>query len=120
LARRLGAAMLLARVVPGLRLATYTACGFLRIAFLPFGAWVVAATSAWTLGLFALGGTAGRALASSLGLPLPLAVALPIVAVALVLVVLPKLVQGEGARGATHADLDRRRPRREPAEGTPR
>jgi membrane protein DedA with SNARE-associated domain len=43
--RRLGSAVLLARVVPGLRLATYTASGFVRVPFVPFTLWVLLAVA---------------------------------------------------------------------------
>lgn len=81
--RRLPSAVLLARVIPGLRLATYTACGFLRVPLASFTAWVALAVLLWTLGLYALSVTVGQALAHSLGLPPALAVALPVVAIAL-------------------------------------
>jgi membrane protein DedA with SNARE-associated domain len=81
--RRLGSAVLLARVIPGLRLATYTASGFVRLPFLPFTLWVLLAVSLWTAGLYALSAAIGQALARTLGLPAPVAVALPIVALAL-------------------------------------
>lgn len=81
--RRLGSAVLLARVVPGLRLLTYTASGFARVPLLPFTAWVVFAVLLWTGGLYLLGAAAGQALAQHLGLPAPLAVALPILVIAL-------------------------------------
>ena len=80
---RLGSAVLLARVIPGLRLATYTASGFVRVPLLPFTAWVVLAVLLWTLGLYALSASIGHALAQALGLPLPLAVALPVIVLAL-------------------------------------
>jgi membrane protein DedA with SNARE-associated domain len=76
--RRMGSAVLLARVVPGLRLATYTACGFVRVPLLSFTAWVVLAVSLWTGGLYAAGAVVGHALAERLGLPPAVAVALPI------------------------------------------
>jgi membrane protein DedA with SNARE-associated domain len=82
IAHRLGSAVLLARVIPGLRLATYTACGFVRVPLLPFTAWVLLAVSLWTLGLYALSVAVGQALARHLGLPPAVAVALPIVLVA--------------------------------------
>jgi len=85
LARGLGSAVLLARVIPGLRLVTYTACGFLRLPFGRFTAWVVLAVTLWTLALYAASLAAGAALAHALGLPLPVAVALPLVGVALAL-----------------------------------
>ena len=80
---RLGRAVLLARVIPGLRLLTYTACGWLRVPLAPFTLWVLLAVSAWTAGLYALSHGIGHALAQHLGLPLPLAVALPVVSFAL-------------------------------------
>jgi membrane protein DedA with SNARE-associated domain len=80
--RRLGPAVLLARVIPGLRLATYTTCGFVRVPLLPFGAWVAVAVALWTVGLYAFSAAIGRALADRLGLPPPLAVALPILVLA--------------------------------------
>jgi membrane protein DedA with SNARE-associated domain len=81
--RSLGSAVLLARVIPGLRLATYTASGFVRVPLLPFTLWVLLAVSVWTLGLYALSAAIGQALARTLGLPAPVAVALPIVVLAL-------------------------------------
>ena len=52
LQRRLPSAVLLARVIPGLRLVTYTACGFVRVPLLPFTAWVLLAVTLWTAGLY--------------------------------------------------------------------
>ena len=83
IARRLSSAVLVARVVPGLRLVTYTTCGFVRIPLLPFTAWVLVAVSLWTAGLYALSVAIGQTLAHTLGLPPALAVALPILALAL-------------------------------------
>lgn len=83
LQRRLASAVLLARVIPGLRLVTYTACGWLRVPLLPFGAWVLFAVVLWTAGLYALGAVIGDSLMRAWGLPAPLAVALPIVVLAL-------------------------------------
>ncbi len=80
--RRLPSAVLLARVVPGLRLATYTACGFVRVPIVPFTAWVMLAVTAWTVGLYGLSAAIGQALAKHLGLPPPLAVAIPILVLA--------------------------------------
>ena len=82
LADNLTAAVLLARVVPGLRLVTYTAAGFVRVPWLPFLAWVLLAVTAWTAGLYASSAAIGQALTARLGLPLPVAVALPILALA--------------------------------------
>lgn len=83
LQQRLPSAVLLARVVPGLRLVTYTACGWLRVPLLPFTAWVLLAVALWTGGLLAFSAAAGAALRHWLPLPAPLAVALPIVVLAL-------------------------------------
>lgn len=80
--RRLPSAVLLARVVPGLRLATYTACGFVRVPIVPFTAWVIVAVTLWTVGLYGLSAAIGQALAKHLGLPPPLAVAIPILVLA--------------------------------------
>jgi membrane protein DedA with SNARE-associated domain len=80
--QRLSSAVLLARVIPGLRLATYTTCGFVRVPLLPFTAWVLLAVALWTLGLYALSAALGLALAQHLGLPPAVAVALPIAVLA--------------------------------------
>lgn len=82
LARRLPSAVLVARVVPGLRLVTYTACGALRVPFAPFTGWVVLAVAAWTAGLYGLAVAVGHTLAEHLGVPAPVAVALPILLLA--------------------------------------
>ena len=82
---RLSGAVLLARVVPGLRFVTYTACGLFGLPFWPFCAWVLLAVVLWTAGLLGLAALFGAALAALLGIPAPVAVALPIVVLALVL-----------------------------------
>jgi membrane protein DedA with SNARE-associated domain len=82
LSRRLASAVLLARVIPGLRLLTYTASGYLRIGLPAFVLWVCIAVSAWTAGLFALSSVAGAWLAATLAIPAPLAVALSILLLA--------------------------------------
>lgn len=96
LQQRLPSAVLLARVIPGLRLVTYTACGWLRVPLGPFTAWVLLAVALWTAGLLALSAAAGAALMRWLPLPAPLAVALPLIVFAL-------------AVPAWRACLDRRR-----------
>lgn len=83
--RRLGSAVLLARVIPGLRLLTYTACGFMRVSIVQFSLWVTLAVTLWTLGLYALSFSLGQAIAVATGLPPALAVVLPILALALAL-----------------------------------
>ncbi len=90
LEQRLAGAILLARVIPGLRFLTYTACGFFRLPLLPFCAWVVVAVTVWTVGLMGLGALLGASLETALGIPAPLAVAIPIVVLALGLSVLPR------------------------------
>lgn len=75
-------AVLVARVVPGLRLVTYTLCGFTRISFVAFAVWVALAVALWTAALFALGAVAGEALSRALHIPQSIAVALPIVLIA--------------------------------------
>jgi hypothetical protein len=76
--RQLVSAVLLARVIPGLRLATYTACGFVRVGVLPFTAWVLVAVALWTAGLYAVSAAVGEALAHWLGVPPAIAVTVPI------------------------------------------
>lgn len=85
LLRRFGGAIVLARIIPGLRLVTYTAIGFYRLPFVRFCAWVVLAVAVWTGALMGLGAMVGSALSQALGIPPALAVALPIVLLALVL-----------------------------------
>jgi membrane protein DedA with SNARE-associated domain len=82
LVRRLPSAVLVARVVPGLRLLTYTVSGFVRVPLLPFSAWVAVAVLLWTAGLYALSVLVGHAVAEHLGVPPAVAVALPILVVA--------------------------------------
>lgn len=83
LVRQLASAVLLARVIPGLRLVTYTACGYLQVPPLAFGAWVLLAVVLWTAGLYAVSAWIGHWLTQVFGLSAPLAVALPIVLLAL-------------------------------------
>lgn len=93
LERHLASAVLLARVIPGLRLVTYTLCGFVRVPLLAFCLWVAVAVALWTAGLFWLGAFAGAALASALHIPQPIAVALPIIAFAIAVPLLRRLQQ---------------------------
>jgi membrane protein DedA with SNARE-associated domain len=80
---RLSSAVLVARVIPGLRFVTYTACGFFNVSLLRFTLWVVLAVTLWTVGLFALSVAIGEALAAQLGIPSAIAVALPMLGLAL-------------------------------------
>jgi membrane protein DedA with SNARE-associated domain len=91
--RRLSSAVLLARVIPGLRLLTYTTCGFVRVPLLPFTAWVMVAVTLWTAGLYAVSVAIGQTLTRTLGMPPAVAVALPIVALALLVPLLRKARQ---------------------------
>ncbi len=81
--KRLVSVVLLARVIPGLRLVTYTVCGFSRVRFLPFTLTVTFAVIVWTAGLFLISTVLGKALSDSLHIPAPIAVALPIILIAL-------------------------------------
>lgn len=74
----------LARVLPGLRLVTYTAAGYLRIPFLRFSTWVLLTVSLWTLSVFTLSALFGEQLAQYLGAPAPLVVGLLVIALVLV------------------------------------
>lgn len=87
-------AILLARVVPGLRLFTYTMSGFLRLDAGKFVVYVLAAVSLWTAGLFWLGTAVGHQVAAVTGLPAPVAVALPIALIAIV----PLVIRAFGGR----------------------
>jgi membrane protein DedA with SNARE-associated domain len=80
---RLLSAVLLARVIPGLRLVTYTVCGFAKVRPLNFSMAVLAAVTAWTAGLFWISASLGSVIAEHLHVPAPVAVALPIIAFAL-------------------------------------
>lgn len=99
LARRYGGAILLARIVPGLRLVTYTAIGFYRLPFVLFCAWVVAAVAVWTAGLMGLSAWIGDALSQALGMPPALAVALPIAVLVLVLMFWRRTERATAVRG---------------------
>jgi len=86
-------AVLLARVIPGLRLVTYVLCGFLRLPFVAFCLWVLLAVALWTGALLGLGAVAGAALAQALHVPQSVAVALPILALALAVPLAKRLFQ---------------------------
>ena len=58
--RRLFATVFGARFVPGLRLPTYTACGFFELSFLRFALYAAVAAAAWTTILFIVIFTFGR------------------------------------------------------------
>ena len=86
-------AVLLARVIPGLRLVTYVLCGFVRTPFVAFCLWVLLAVALWTAALLGLGALVGAALAQALHVPQSVAVALPILALALAVPLAKRLLQ---------------------------
>ena len=97
LERRLPAAVLIARMVPGLRLTTYTVAGLLGVSFPRFAALVAAAVTVWTAGLFwlttALGHALGDVLERSLGLNPANAVIVAILLLAVLIAFLPRLLR---------------------------
>ena len=98
---RLTAAVLVARVMPGLRFVTYTAAGLLGVPFPRFAALICAAVTVWTAGLFwlamALGRTLGDALERAVGLDPALAVILAVLSLAALATILPRLLRGISA-----------------------
>jgi membrane protein DedA with SNARE-associated domain len=88
LREQLPTAILLARVIPGLRLLTYTACGWLRVDALRFSLWCMFAVALWTAGLFYLSATVGEFITRQTGLSPALAAALPVLLFALAVPVL--------------------------------
>lgn len=94
---RLTAAVLIARVVPGLRFATYTAAGLLGISFPRFAVLVCTAVTIWTAGLFwlaaSLGRTLGDALGSATGLDPTTAIVLALLPFAIIAAVAPRLLR---------------------------
>jgi membrane protein DedA with SNARE-associated domain len=64
---RLFAMVLATRFLPGARLPTYTACGFLRVPFATFALAVIVATLAWTTFLFTIVLRAGSYIMTTLG-----------------------------------------------------
>ena len=100
LVQRLPSAVLLARVIPGLRLLTYTACGFVRVPLGRFCAWVVMAVTLWTVGLYGLSVAIGQHIAQRLGVSPPIAVALPILLLAAAVPLWRRVVQRRTKRRA--------------------
>lgn len=89
-------AVFVARAVPGLRLATYTLCGFLNVPFLKFVPLVFVACFLWTAGLFWLGSTIGHPVAAALGIPPALAVAGVVIVIALLFPVVQFVLRRRG------------------------
>ena len=100
LVQRLPSAVLLARVIPGLRLLTYTACGFVRVPLGRFCAWVVMAVTLWTVGLYGLSVAIGQQIAQRLGVSPPIAVALPILVLAAAVPLCRRVLQRRTKRHA--------------------
>ena len=98
LEKRLTAAVLVARVVPGLRFATYTAAGLLGVSLPRFTALVCVAVTIWTAGLFWLaavwGQTLGDALQRVTGLDPTTAVVLAVLPLAVFAIATPRLLRG--------------------------
>ena len=64
---RLARVILVSRFLPGLRLPTYTTCGFLRTSFLVFALTAIFATLIWTSLLFTISMKLGHYIMSYLG-----------------------------------------------------
>lgn len=67
LSERVFRVVFISRFIPGARLPTYTACGWLRVSFRRFVLAAVVATSIWTTLLFVLSLRVGRLLTEHLG-----------------------------------------------------
>jgi len=67
LQQRLGLAVLSSRFLPGLRLPTYTACGYLGVPFWRFAGLVVIGTPIWTSALFTVSMVCGDVMLRYLG-----------------------------------------------------
>ena len=81
---RLPTAVFLARAIPGLRLLTYVYCGFVRVPFWAFTAWVSLAVVLWTIGLYIFSVSIGQAIASMFHIPLSIAVIIPLLVFAVI------------------------------------
>lgn len=88
---RLGSTIVLARAIPGLRLITYVACGYLHIPLTPFTTWVALSVSIWTAALFAVSAFIGQQITDVTGIPTVWAAPAVIVVVALAIPVFNKL-----------------------------
>ncbi len=67
LSERVFRVVFISRFIPGARLPTYTACGWLRVSFRRFVLAAVVATSIWTTLLFVISLRVGRVLTEHLG-----------------------------------------------------
>lgn len=80
---KLPTTVILARVIPGMRLFAYTYCGYVRVPFKPFLFWVCLAVLIWTVSLYALCLSIGEQIAKVFHMPLSIAVMLPMIVFAL-------------------------------------
>lgn len=99
LTRNLMTAVFLARAIPGLRLVTYTLCGFSGVPILQFAGLVAVACIAWTTGLFWLSSAIGHPLAAALGVPPAYTVAAVVIVLALTIPA-ARLVRGLMRKGS--------------------
>ena len=81
---RLVSAVFLARVIPGLRLLTYVYCGFVKVPFIKFAAWVSLAVIVWTASLYVFSLSIGEAIAKMFHIPLSIAVIIPVLVFAVI------------------------------------
>jgi membrane protein DedA with SNARE-associated domain len=111
LERRLTTAVLVARVVPGLRLATYMVAGLIGVSFPRFAALAAAAAAVWTAGLFwltmALGRALGDVLEHSLGLNPTSAVIVAILLLAVFITFLSRLLRGDSPNDSVNTRVSR-------------
>ena len=89
--QNLAAAVLLARAVPGLRLAVYTGSGLFAVPWIPFFLMVLAAVTVWTAVLFWFGSVIGIALARHLALSSWQAAVVVVALLALVVLLVSRL-----------------------------
>jgi membrane protein DedA with SNARE-associated domain len=81
---RLALAVILARIIPGMRLLTYVYCGYIHVPFLAFASWVTLSVTVWTAALYLLSLSIGKVIVSTFGIPLSLAVMIPMILLAIV------------------------------------
>jgi membrane protein DedA with SNARE-associated domain len=87
---KLGSAVMLARAIPGLRLFTYVACGYLHVPLPPFAIWVALSVSLWTLALFAISAFFGHQITEITGIPASWTAPAVVVVIALTIPVFKK------------------------------
>ena len=80
---RLGFAIILARIIPGMRLLTYVYCGYINAPLMAFTAWVVLSVTVWTAGLYLLSLSIGQVSEHAFGIPLSVAVIIPMIFLAI-------------------------------------